>query len=95
VTSGWPWTVSRSLVRAWLDGDGQDLGDWVRWAARHKLPVVAEGIEDPAAVPRLREAGVRYGQGFVLGRPEPAEVWGARLAAVPAPTPTRLRGQGR
>ncbi len=37
------------------------------------LRVVAEGIENPQQVERLRELGCRYGQGFELGRPVRAE----------------------
>lgn len=32
---------------------------------------VAEGIEDLATIPVLREMGVDFGQGFALGRPAP------------------------
>jgi EAL domain-containing protein (putative c-di-GMP-specific phosphodiesterase class I)/GGDEF domain-containing protein len=33
--------------------------------------LVGEGIEDPADLRMLRDLGVRYGQGFLLGRPSP------------------------
>ena len=36
------------------------------------VPAVAEGIETPAQLERLRELGCRYGQGFLWGRPVPA-----------------------
>jgi EAL domain-containing protein (putative c-di-GMP-specific phosphodiesterase class I)/DNA-binding NarL/FixJ family response regulator len=38
--------------------------------------VVAEGIESPEQLFAVREAGVRYGQGFLLGRPQPLEMTG-------------------
>ncbi|HUQ63637.1 MAG TPA: bifunctional diguanylate cyclase/phosphodiesterase [Acidimicrobiales bacterium] len=37
------------------------------------LTAVAEGIEHEAQLIRLRRLGCQYGQGFYLGRPEPAE----------------------
>jgi diguanylate cyclase (GGDEF)-like protein/PAS domain S-box-containing protein len=38
------------------------------------LGVVAEGIETPLQLSRLRELGCHYGQGFLFGRPRPASV---------------------
>ena len=35
------------------------------------LKVVAEGIERPAQVERLRQAGCTLGQGYLFGRPQP------------------------
>jgi len=37
------------------------------------LATVAEGIEDPAQAERLRQMGCRFGQGYLFGRPAPAE----------------------
>jgi diguanylate cyclase (GGDEF)-like protein len=37
------------------------------------LAAVAEGIEHPAQAERLRELGCRLGQGYLFGRPVPAE----------------------
>jgi diguanylate cyclase (GGDEF)-like protein len=37
------------------------------------LSAVAEGIEQPAQAKRLREMGCRFGQGYLFGRPAPAE----------------------
>jgi EAL domain-containing protein (putative c-di-GMP-specific phosphodiesterase class I) len=37
------------------------------------LAAVAEGIEQPAQAERLRQMGCRYGQGYLFGRPAPAE----------------------
>jgi diguanylate cyclase (GGDEF)-like protein len=37
------------------------------------LAAVAEGIEQPAQAERLRQMGCRYGQGYLFGRPAPAD----------------------
>lgn len=66
--------IDKSFMRALAtDGDsaryvaaiiglGQALG----------LEVTGEGIEDQAAMQRLRELGCTYGQGYLFGRPMPA-----------------------
>jgi diguanylate cyclase (GGDEF)-like protein len=51
---------------------GRDLGK----------TVVAEGIETPAQRGWLREHGCNLGQGYLFGRPEPAEEAAARIASV-------------
>lgn len=43
---------------------------------------VAEGVEDPQAVDRLREMGCVLAQGFLFGRPEPASVFLDRFPTV-------------
>jgi len=47
------------------------------------LTVLAEGVEDHAQLEWLRAAGCDYVQGFLLGKPMPAEDLLARLAADP------------
>ena len=42
-------------------------------ARRLGLGVVAEGIEDDATAASLLEMGCRYGQGYLYGKPMPAE----------------------
>ncbi len=59
---------SHSLVRTILL-IGQELG----------ATVVAEGIEHPVQLDRLRALGCRYGQGFLFGRPQPAAAITMRL----------------
>lgn len=61
-----------ALTRAILE-IGQSLG----------LRVVAEGIERPEQLERLRELGCRYGQGYLLGRPTDAATILAAIAAGP------------
>ncbi|MGH3681650.1 MAG: putative bifunctional diguanylate cyclase/phosphodiesterase, partial [Natronosporangium sp.] len=59
-------------------------------ARRLGLAVVAEGLETPDQVTVVRDAGCRYGQGFQLARPAPAEQVGAYLAGLAdQPTPAR------
>src|SRR5205085_12465859 len=50
------------------------------------LTAVAEGIEHEAQLVRLRRLGCQYGQGFFLGRPEPAEKIDELLRARSDPT---------
>ena len=38
-----------------------------------KLQTVAEFVDEPALLPRLRELGVQWAQGYLLHRPEPLE----------------------
>ncbi len=59
------------------------LHEWARRAAACGARVIAEGIEDRAALPWLRSCGVGLAQGHGLGRPMPAAHW----------TPARLRRQ--
>lgn len=52
--------------------------------------VVAEGIETSDELETLRSRGIRYGQGYLLGRPGPVEALPAagRIAALPHLAPT-------
>ncbi|MBX9897639.1 MAG: EAL domain-containing protein [Qipengyuania sp.] len=47
-----------------------------------ELPLVAEGIENAAILKTLRQMGQLKGQGYLYGRPEPAEQVLERLAAL-------------
>lgn len=46
----------------------------VSFAAETGSVVIAEGIEEPDDLAALRELGVQYGQGYLLSRPQPAEL---------------------
>ncbi|WP_203677495.1 putative bifunctional diguanylate cyclase/phosphodiesterase, partial [Actinoplanes siamensis] len=79
------------LDKSFVDGiaDGADRGRLavaaaVAQLAEHlQLKAVAEGIENAEQQARLREMGYRYGQGFHLARPLPAEEFAGLLAAAP------------
>jgi EAL domain-containing protein (putative c-di-GMP-specific phosphodiesterase class I) len=49
------------------------VGTLVAFAEDHGCEVIAEGVETDAELEALREAGVRLGQGYLLGRPAPVE----------------------
>lgn len=49
----------------------------VAFAARTGAKVVAEGLETEAELRTVRELGIAYGQGYLLGRPGPPEALGA------------------
>jgi diguanylate cyclase (GGDEF)-like protein/PAS domain S-box-containing protein len=55
--------------------------------------VIAEGIETPAQLQRLREVGCEYGQGFLLARPLPAAQSDALFEARAAGSPLSARPQ--
>lgn len=61
------------------------IAEVVALADRRRLEVVAEGIETAEQLAALRSLGCRRGQGFGLGRPQPAHLvlatWSPALAA--------------
>ncbi|MGV8848207.1 MAG: EAL domain-containing response regulator [Propionibacteriaceae bacterium] len=44
--------------------------------------VIAEGIEEPAELRTLRDLGVHWGQGYLIGRPAPLPVPGAAMGPI-------------
>lgn len=48
-------------------------------ARRANAHVIAEGIEQPAALDVARTAGITFAQGYLLGRPATAEIVAARV----------------
>ncbi len=79
--------VERDSVRSAL------VSTMVAFADKASTTVVAEGIETRAQLEILRELGVEYGQGFLLGRPgrmpawTPARTWPGRGAVDPGRRP--------
>lgn len=47
----------------------------LHFAAAARCQVIAEGIETEAELATVTELGVTFGQGYLLGRPAPAEEW--------------------
>lgn len=75
------------IDRVFVDGLGDAgreeaiLESMVTLAERLDIDLVAEGIETEAQAATLRDLGVHYGQGYLLGRPAPAAEWASRWAA--------------
>jgi EAL domain-containing protein (putative c-di-GMP-specific phosphodiesterase class I) len=60
------------------------VGAVVTFAAETGSEVVAEGIETRAELDTVRDLGVHYGQGYLLGRPAAPELLALELAGVPS-----------
>jgi diguanylate cyclase (GGDEF)-like protein len=70
--------IDRSFVHAAAPdddapGDSTTIELLVALAGSLRLDLVAEGIETPRQLAAIRDAGCTYGQGFLLGRPQPAD----------------------
>ena len=65
--------VDREFVRAMLTtpSNRKIIQTILRLADEIGVPVVAEGIEEPAEAAALAEMGCAFGQGYHYGRPEP------------------------
>ncbi|MGE0354156.1 MAG: putative bifunctional diguanylate cyclase/phosphodiesterase [Gemmatimonadales bacterium] len=63
--------IDRSFVsRLGLEGENSEIVQTIITLARNlEMKVVAEGIETPAQLDRLRSLGCEWGQGFLLSRP--------------------------
>ncbi|MFZ5537553.1 MAG: EAL domain-containing protein, partial [Pseudomonadota bacterium] len=83
--------IDRSFIRDLpQDEDEAVIVDTIITMATHlKLDVVAEGVETEAQAAFLRERGQVIAQGFLYGRPEPAEDWLGRLASYTMPSDLR------
>jgi EAL domain-containing protein (putative c-di-GMP-specific phosphodiesterase class I) len=85
--------VATDLTRAAL------VAGFVHFAAEAKFDLIAEGIETEADEEALRRLGVAYGQGFLLGRPEPVHLVARNPDRPPrgpeAARPVRSRGDRR
>ncbi|AEV83764.1 diguanylate cyclase [Actinoplanes sp. SE50] len=85
------------LDKSFVDGiaDGADRGRLAVAAAVAQLAeylqlkAVAEGIESAEQRDRLRDMGYRYGQGYHMAKPLPAEECGALMSAAPVPAAVR------
>jgi len=64
------------------------------FAEKISATVIAEGVETLQELVMLRELGVALGQGYLISRPLPADLWdGAVPAALPLPTTEVLTGR--
>jgi EAL domain-containing protein (putative c-di-GMP-specific phosphodiesterase class I) len=60
----------------------------IHFAAEAGCQVIAEGIETQPERTTVAELGVTLGQGYLLGRPAPAETWRAATRRFEAPLPS-------
>ena len=65
--------VDMLKLSASLVGDPSVIGVVVSLGRRLGLDIVAKGLETAGQIEAAAQAGCRYGQGFALGRPGPAE----------------------
>jgi diguanylate cyclase (GGDEF)-like protein/PAS domain S-box-containing protein len=74
--------IDKSFVQdAPSDPNDSALVETIISVARHlHLRVVAEGVETPAQADLLKAQGATVFQGYLFGKPEPAESWLARRA---------------
>ena len=65
------------IAREFLAPEAEESQEWAMTGAilalgrRLGLTVIAEGIEEPTQLARLRQMGCEYGQGFLFARPAP------------------------
>jgi EAL domain-containing protein (putative c-di-GMP-specific phosphodiesterase class I) len=64
--------IDRSFMAPGQANAGQLVNLMVNAAHAFGLRVIAEGVEDPDQLSRLREMGCDAAQGYLLGRPLPA-----------------------
>jgi diguanylate cyclase (GGDEF)-like protein len=75
------------IAREFVDIAPDQPGGWglaaaiIAMARTLELTVIAEGVEDPAQLARLRELGCQQAQGFLLARPMPAHELEAAIRA--------------
>ena len=83
-----PWSelkLDRSLTVQCEDPKGRAmLRAIVAFGAALDIDVMAEGIETSEQLEALRSIGCRYGQGFLLGAPQPIAAIAARLGRAAA-----------
>ncbi|MDH2415397.1 EAL domain-containing protein [Nocardioides sp. CER19] len=68
------------------EADAQLLSGVINAAHTLGLTVVAEGVERPAQIHRLRELGCDVAQGYLISRPQPAPDLIAMIDGLPRPT---------
>jgi PAS domain S-box-containing protein len=75
--------IDRSLVRGLLDDSRQEVvvGAALGMAVALGLDAIAEGVEEPRQLRRLRNLGCHLMQGYLYARPSPAPIMTAWLEA--------------
>ena len=71
--------IDRSFIASVEPGHGELVALMIRAAHTFGLTVVAEGVEEPAQMARLRAESCDLAQGYLLSRPLPAAAAGALL----------------
>jgi EAL domain-containing protein (putative c-di-GMP-specific phosphodiesterase class I) len=54
-----------------------------RVASRCGVSLIAEGVENARELAAVRRLGIRYAQGFLLGRPAPGSIWHSQPLRLP------------
>jgi diguanylate cyclase (GGDEF)-like protein/PAS domain S-box-containing protein len=84
--------IDRAFVQQLTTADQGSLVSTILQIARDlSLGTVAEGVEEPEQMERLRELGCDLGQGFLLGRPMEATVIESLIAGAEAARPALSR----
>ncbi|MGR7024163.1 putative bifunctional diguanylate cyclase/phosphodiesterase [Geodermatophilus sp. URMC 62] len=79
--------IDRSFVASPDPGQRELVGLIISAAHTFGLDVVAEGVEEPVQLERLRAQACDLAQGYLLHRPLPADVAGTLMGALPEATP--------
>ncbi len=79
--------IDRSFVASPDPGQQELVGLVISAAHTFGLDVVAEGVEEPAQLERLRAQACDLAQGYLLHRPLPADAAGALMGALPEAAP--------
>ena len=65
--------IDRSFVASLTDGSDVIVRSTIALAHSLGMQVIAEGIENPVQLRRLRTLGCEYGQGYLFSRPLPPD----------------------
>ena len=84
--------IDRSFIASVEPGHGELVALMIRAAHTFGLTVVAEGVEEPTQMARLRAEACDQAQGYLLSRPLPAAAAGALLMAAQAARATAAGG---
>jgi EAL domain-containing protein (putative c-di-GMP-specific phosphodiesterase class I) len=77
--------IDRSFTRSLPDEGTTIVNAVISLARDFQLAVVAEGVENRDQLEWLQRAGCTYAQGYLLGKPMPAELMRQLIEAQPQP----------